>query len=189
MKTSWRMIITLVLLAAISLLFLLPTGSTGRQAVAAALTENEEAPAFYVSDPVKPGISPAVRDLPDLKEEKVGDQEINPRRIPPLLPEKFFLDPGTREVDPLIEAPGNNLLNTPATSLSFEGISATGYVPPDTIGDVGPNHYVQMVNTSFAIYDKNGNLLDGPHPINQLWQGQGNLCASQNGGDPIVLSA
>ena len=77
--------------------------------------------------------------------------------------------------------------NPPPISLSFEGISATGYVPPDTIGDVGPNHYVQMVNTSFAIYDKSGNLLDGPHLINQLWQGQGNLCASQNGGDPVVL--
>ena len=67
--------------------------------------------------------------------------------------------------------------------------AATGFysVPPDPVGDVGPNHYVQMVNTAFAIFDKNGNLLAGPTAINQLWQGQGNPCETCNDGDPIVL--
>src|SRR2546428_820218 len=27
-------------------------------------------------------------------------------------------------------------------------------VPPDPVGDVGRNHYIQMVNGGFAIYDK-----------------------------------
>src|SRR5215467_12413246 len=32
--------------------------------------------------------------------------------------------------------------------------------PPDTVGDVGPNHFVQAVNTSVGIYDKaTGNAL------------------------------
>jgi hypothetical protein len=26
--------------------------------------------------------------------------------------------------------------------------------PPDTVGDVGPNHYVQAVNTSVGVYNK-----------------------------------
>ncbi len=70
--------------------------------------------------------------------------------------------------------------------VSFDGIPATGSLPPDTVGDVGPGHYIQMVNTAFAIYDKQGNLLVGPSPINSLWSGFGGPCETQNNGDPIV---
>ena len=28
--------------------------------------------------------------------------------------------------------------------------------PPDPIGDVGPNHYVEMINLVFAVYNKQG---------------------------------
>ena len=39
--------------------------------------------------------------------------------------------------------------------------------PPDTDGDVGPNHFVQMINSVTTIYDKNGNqLLGGPFASN-----------------------
>jgi hypothetical protein len=70
--------------------------------------------------------------------------------------------------------------------VSFEGIGATGVLPPDTVGAVGPNHYIQMVNSAFAIYDKRGNLLAGPSQINSLWSGFGGPCEAQNNGDPIV---
>ena len=69
---------------------------------------------------------------------------------------------------------------------SFDGIPATGSLPPDTVGDVGPDHYVQMVNTAFAVYDKQGTLLAGPSPINSLWANFGGPCETQNNGDPIV---
>jgi hypothetical protein len=93
--------------------------------------------------------------------------------------------------DPLVQEPdGGNSIRTPSPDLSFEGMSlqngGSGW-PPDTIGDVGPNHYVQMVNTAFAIFDKNGNRLSGPTNINQLWQGEGNACERCNDGDPVVL--
>ena len=46
---------------------------------------------------------------------------------------------------------------------NFEGVAnVNGVAPPDTQGDVGPNHYVQWVNLSFAVYDKSGNKLFGP---------------------------
>jgi len=70
--------------------------------------------------------------------------------------------------------------------VSFDGIPATGWAPPDTVGDVGPHHYVQTVNVSLAIYDKLGNLLVGPSPINALWAGFGGACENSNNGDPIV---
>jgi hypothetical protein len=70
--------------------------------------------------------------------------------------------------------------------VSFDGIPATGWVPPDAVGGIGPNHYVQAVNISLAIYDRTGSLLVGPSPINALWAGFGGPCQSNNNGDPIV---
>lgn len=68
--------------------------------------------------------------------------------------------------------------------------------PPDTTGDVGPNHYVQWVNLRYAVYnltrDANNNitgfnLVAGfPKNGNVVWQGFGGRCESDNDGDPIV---
>src|SRR3990172_5175386 len=43
--------------------------------------------------------------------------------------------------------------------------------PPDPVGDVGPNHYVEMINLVFAVYAKNGTLLMGPVDTGTLWAG------------------
>ena len=74
----------------------------------------------------------------------------------------------------------------PVAGVNFDGIPATGVLPPDVVGDVGPNHYIQLVNSAFTIYDKSGNTLAGPTPINALWSGFGGPCESLNNGDPIV---
>jgi len=68
--------------------------------------------------------------------------------------------------------------------------------PPDTTGDVGPNHYVQWVNLRYAIYTLTRgtsneitgfNLAPGfPKNGNVVWQGFGGRCQSDNDGDPIV---
>lgn len=73
---------------------------------------------------------------------------------------------------------------------------AAAVAPPDTTGDVGPNHYVQWVNLRYAIYTltRNGsneitafNLVPGfPKNGNVVWQGFGGRCQSDNDGDPIV---
>ena len=73
---------------------------------------------------------------------------------------------------------------------------AARVAPPDTTGDVGPNHYVQWVNLRYAIYtltrDANNqisgfNLVAGfPKNGNVIWQGFGGRCQSDNDGDPIV---
>lgn len=83
-------------------------------------------------------------------------------------------------------APRDRFAPTQTLVADFDGIPATGFVPPDTVGAVGPDHYIQMVNSAFAIYDKQGNLLAGPSPINSLWSGFGGPCQTQNHGDPIV---
>lgn len=83
----------------------------------------------------------------------------------------------------------------PAPSLSFNGLSsndnaaAFGFriVPPDTFGDVGPNHYVQAVNALIRVFDKQGNPLTPPFKLNKLFESLDTPCSRRNDGDPIVL--
>jgi Ca2+-binding RTX toxin-like protein len=61
--------------------------------------------------------------------------------------------------------------------------------PADPNGDVGPNHYIQMVNSSFQIFNKAGTSLAGPSRISTIWTGAGDTtsdCARNDSGDPIV---
>ena len=76
----------------------------------------------------------------------------------------------------------------PGTIQNFEGTdNRAGVLPPDTNGDVGPNHYIQIVNLHFIIFDKSGNTLYGPANTNTIWQGFGGDCENNNDGDPVVL--
>src|SRR5205823_8279094 len=85
-----------------------------------------------------------------------------------------------------------SITSMPSVGASFEGMnisSACGNcLPPDTNGAIGPNHYVQMVNSNIAVYDKTGATLMTPRPINGLWSVTPNSeCFTHNNGDPIVL--
>ena len=87
-----------------------------------------------------------------------------------------------------LAAEGVNSGETPNPLFTFEAQgNFNQYTPPDTNGDVGPDHYIQMVNVSFTIYDKTGALLAGTTPFNDLFTGAGGNCESDNSGDPIVL--
>ena len=96
-----------------------------------------------------------------------------------------------------IRQPSYTPLLIPALSQNFAGVGnnftgpagtfVVNSAPPDTNGDVGPNHYVQTVNTDYAVFSKTGAVLLGPIPINTLWSGFGGFCQSNNDGDPIVL--
>ena len=56
-------------------------------------------------------------------------------------------------------------------TVNFDGVSAQGYAPPDPSGDVGPNHYVQMVNVRYQVWNKSGGSLLGPLNISTIWIG------------------
>jgi len=81
--------------------------------------------------------------------------------------------------------------NIPNPLMTFEGLANTGnpflVAPPDPNGDVGPNHYVEMVNLIFDIYDKQGNSLLGPTQLGDLWTGFAIDDCTDLSGDPIVL--
>jgi hypothetical protein len=59
--------------------------------------------------------------------------------------------------------------------------------PPDPVGDVGPNNYVEMANLAFAVYDKLGNMLLGPVDTGTLWDGFAVTDCTDPSGDPVVL--
>jgi hypothetical protein len=59
--------------------------------------------------------------------------------------------------------------------------------PPDPNGEVGPNHYVEMINLVFGIYDKAGTLLLGPLDTGTLWAGFAIPDCTDPSGDPVVL--
>ncbi len=54
--------------------------------------------------------------------------------------------------------------------LNFEGVqNVNNRLPADPNGDVSPNYYIQLVNCSFAVWDKTGNMLFGPVDYHSLW--------------------
>ena len=80
---------------------------------------------------------------------------------------------------------GTNEL-TDAIIGNFAGINCpSGLSPSDDNGDIGPNHYIQTVNSQFQIFNRNGSSAYGPVNINTLFSTlPGGTC---NSGDPIVL--
>ena len=129
-----------------------------------------------------------LRVLAGAKLWKPGDPIVEkPSRISrPPTSEQGIVPPSGR--DPLVDTQGLGTAAIPAPILNFEGISFTGVVPPDTVGAVGPNHYIQSVNgpgsSRFVIFDKAGNIVVGPLEMSSLWAG--GACKS-GAGDPIVL--
>jgi hypothetical protein len=103
--------------------------------------------------------------------------------------------PTTAE-DPARQVADGTKGKTPLPKLSFEGTTdddnaaLLGFrvVPPDTNGDVGKSHFIQMNNLVFEIFDKRtGDSVIGPLPNNIFFTGTGNVCELTNDGDSLVL--
>jgi uncharacterized repeat protein (TIGR01451 family) len=73
--------------------------------------------------------------------------------------------------------------------VNVDGITSTGF-PPDPNLDVGPNHVIEIQNSTFQVFDKQGNTVagGGPFNINSIWSqvGANDTCTAQNNGDPVV---
>jgi hypothetical protein len=154
--------------------------------------------ASTTSFPIRPGkvVYPSefrgdVRSLP-----RIGNApgtRVIPVRQPPVNPRKR---PPARAVGTPAQ-PRVAAVSMPIPALSFAGLSYSGSCggvqcgagyPPDTNGDVGPNNYVQAVNTSVGIFSKTGSQ-QAAFTYDALWAaaGTGTPCDDANQGDPIVL--
>ena len=136
-------------------------------------------------------ISPALRTLP-LAKKYVADPsnllEIRPERGP------RAQSKGYKSGDAALQAL-SAAVAIPSPLANFEGLSNQDNFnifgfrvnPPDPNGEVGPNHYVEMINLVFAVYDKTGNKLLGPVDTGTLWAGFPITDCTDPSGDPVVL--
>jgi hypothetical protein len=102
----------------------------------------------------------------------------------PVRPFKAF------EPDPVLQ----NLADHPqrmvgaTIGLNFDGISNTGFVPPDTNASVGSTQVVETVNTSYQVFNKaTGASVFGPVDMGTIFSGFSNCAADGNLSDPVVL--
>ena len=82
--------------------------------------------------------------------------------------------------DALVQDHDLTMRHTGREPLLVFNANTSSYTPSDPTGAVGPNHYVGAWNTSFRIFDKEGNPLTNNASLSTLFPGN-------NTGDPIVL--
>lgn len=88
-------------------------------------------------------------------------------------------------------APGPNA-PAPSPDANFAGLDfatwGAGH-PPDTNGDVGPDHFIQSINTSIGVFRKSDGVQLTAFTFDTLMSqaNAGNLCDTDNFGDPVVL--
>lgn len=63
----------------------------------------------------------------------------------------------------------------------------SGFIPPDTMGGVGPNHIVEILNGRYAVYSKTGVLQPGSSSLNQFWISAGVAPSGNFAFDPRVI--
>ncbi len=176
MKTVWKAVSGLLALAlvVVGIVWTVPGGAVGdtRGASRSAGSAAQQGQAgeevlglgrAYVGEPSVPTISPAVRDLPDIVVDPSLDREMAKRDYFGFVGEGVQ---GPAWLDPLVAIQSSAILaepdafGTPLTN--WAGMDYNSY-PPDTTGDVGPNHFVQAVNGSggstVQVFDKSGAVL------------------------------
>lgn len=125
-------------------------------------------------------VSPEVREMPDAAGRVGATVQV------PLLHRPSFIPGARAAVDQVAQTAPGSSINTTAAS-GFDGVAFNGYYPPDPNLSVSPTQIVQTTNVEWAVFDKQGTLLKGPVMLTSLFAGLGNLCSTNNGGDPIVL--
>jgi len=149
--------------------------------------------AFDISAPLR-DLAPATKHVFPPSSE-VRDLEIRRERdLAPEVKDKGFT--GDAALQSSTQRPAApTTLTIPSPLANFEGLSnqdnfdTFGFRvnPPDPNGDVGPNHYVEMINLVFAVYSKSGTLLLGPVDTGTLWKDFAVPDCTDPSGDPVVL--
>ncbi len=170
-KTHWLLLVLLALML----------GSFLPSHTATIAAQGSEPPTIGQS--IKNDTSPPLRDI-----QPISTTPSQPPKEHREKKETKHKTPGPLVIDPVKQGSFGPGPAAPSAINNFEGVgNIDGVYPPDTNGDVGPNHFVQWVNLHFQIWDKSGKSLYGPAAGNSLWRGFGGPCETTNDGDPIVL--
>jgi hypothetical protein len=123
------------------------------------------------------------------KADENGVVEIRPENEEPVAPNRAFRPDGA------LQHTQSRMEAATGPIVSFEGLGSQDnfnifgqrFNPPDPVGAVGPNHYVEMVNLTFAVYDRAGNVLVPATAVGALWDGFAVADCSRNAGDAVVV--
>ncbi|HPS63093.1 MAG TPA: BACON domain-containing carbohydrate-binding protein, partial [Bacteroidales bacterium] len=164
-----------VLLTSLLVIYILSGGALGQNSVTGPIVQ---LPVYF---DVSPPLRDMVKQAPAVASSSWKDGIVkNKFRIRPNTAGQQpggLTDPGLQTLDGMVP------MDT--TLVNFQGNTNTeGYTPPDTHGDVGPNHYFQVVNCHYSIYSKTGTLLVGPLANSSVFTGLPN---NNNDGDAVVL--
>jgi hypothetical protein len=149
-----------------------------------------------ISQSLKNDVSPPLRSIPGRPSQGKGhnaDDFPQLRPVPTGRPNHETAYLQNHQVPQLIPSAGNNFDGVGNGFTGPNGTFTVNAAPPDTNGAVGPQDYVQTVNTDFAVFNKDpsrgavGSVRYGPVAINTLWSGFGGLCQTDNDGDPTVV--
>lgn len=154
-----RFLVCVFSLATVALGPPFPEVSADAPSQAASGPETARAVDYALSRPA--GELPASNDGPA---DAFRPSRINPLANEPDSGQRGTWDRPSVPSDPLLGPPAGQGVHTPVLDFDFAGVgnpqACGGCTPPDPNGDVGPDHYVQMVNaTKVAIFDKTGMLL------------------------------
>lgn len=98
----------------------------------------------------------------------------DPNRVLPELERQLAPTVSSQTHDPVLQIAAPSV-SVPAQLGTFNGLKRTdlsaGYVPPDTVGDVGPTQFMQAVNGGLAVFSKDGQNLTGPINDSSFWNG------------------
>ncbi len=189
---SWKLALPVALAAAVVTVIAASTTQAGPSPRATG-PKFTEAKAFDVSKPLRElakDAKPSKKGLPPASGHDT-DSELSAEASPA----SARLASGSSVAGSSAQQSVATLATIPAPLRTFEGISNQANFdlfgfrvnPPDPNGDVGPNHYVEMVNLAFAVYDKQGNLLLGPVDTGTLWSGFAVEDCTDPSGDPVVV--
>jgi hypothetical protein len=156
-----RVLVVLALQAAA--LGLLATGALGTANIG---KTSAASPQLTVASDAAHDTSVALKDAPVVPND--------PNRVIPELERTLQPSVATSTHDTVAQVAVAGPL-VPASASSFVGLSltdlTTGYIPPDAVGDVGLNQYVQAVNGGLAVFSKTGDNLTGSINDSSFWSG------------------
>ena len=171
----------------VALAILLPVGASAVDAkskgrtIATAVRQKTENPAVHHD------ISPPLREIAPVAVPHTLKKNKEPKLGPPA--------PQPGGPDPVVQSRAGTAA-APTLGLGVEGVGqgfsgpqgtyTDDSAPPDPNGAAGPNHFVEIVNEAFAVFNKSGTPIYGPVATKTLWSGFGGGCQSNNDGDATV---
>ena len=157
--------------------------------------QNPAAPSVEVTYAKKIGITAPLRYLAPVastSEERRKQAKLSRQFIPNFLTRGRRPDPNPNALpqgpDPVLQRQNinfsSNIAVTPAINMDGMTTEISNANVPDPVGDIGKDHYVQVVNSTFIqAFDKQGMALNEPIAANTIWASLG----YNSGGDPIIL--